>query len=289
MIRVFTTYYRDSSDERHKEYLLALEKNNDLQLIDEIIILHESKDILPVASDKIKSVFIDKRPTFQLFFDVINNLTNPDDINIICNTDIYFNNTIRLSEKCNKNEVFALNRWDITNDSIVCLFPKYTSSDVWVFRGSVNLKYIDYYLGQLGCDNKLLYDLTQNNYKISNPSLSIKTFHLHQTNIRGFLSNPKSGNRVPSPYLYSIPHFINFRDFFNQLIKFGPIYILKLFIIQKGIRFQYYYDLRNNLIEHEHEIKDVHPYKAWKYWLLHDFHLPWTKLNNFKRSKMEDQ
>ncbi len=282
MIRVFTTYYRDSSDDRQTEYLTALNKNIDLQHIDEIVILHESKDSLPFISKKVKSVIINKRPSFQMFFDVINNLTNYDDINIICNTDIYFDESIMLCYKCNKNEVFSLNRWDVIDDNFISFFPKYSSSDVWVFKGSVEMSNIDYYLGQIGCDNKILFDLSQKKYLISNPSFSIKSFHLHQSNVRGLMSNPNNSNRIPAPYLYSIPHFINFRDFLGQLFKFGPIYISKVLLVKRAITFQYYYDKRNNLIEHDHSLVGIKTYKKWKYWLFHDFKIPWAKLNRFK-------
>ncbi len=52
--------------------------------------------------------------------------------------------------------------------------------------------------GLWGCDNRLLYEIEKAGYKVSNPSLSIVTVHLHEIDNR----NPQRTNinTVPPPY-----------------------------------------------------------------------------------------
>lgn len=282
MINLFTTYYKDPNPIRKAEYIKCFDKNIENILINKIFILVEEKDELPLRNEKLELIRISRRPTFSDFFSIINRVTSLNDINIIANTDIYFDNTLSLLSKIKSNEVYALNRWDLLNEKKVRLFAKYCTNDTWIFKGKIKIKNVDYYLGQLGCDNKILYDLKNAGFKILNPSLSIRTYHVHESNIRGEYSDPKKNNRVLAPYVYSIPCFIHKSHFFNIVLKNGPIYLTKLFLIRRSIRFQYYYDSKNNLIEHKHELIDSIDYKPWKYYLFFDFKLPFHKLNRFK-------
>jgi len=56
----------------------------------------------------------------------------------------------------------------------------------------------DFTLGIAGCDNKIAH-LLNKHYTLKNPSLSIKTYHLHNTNIRNYI-NFSHVERLPPPY-----------------------------------------------------------------------------------------
>ncbi len=281
-MNLYTTFYHENNHARIAEYLQCLQKNIENRLIKRIIILIEEETVLPLEHPKIKIINLSKRSTFQDFFLIINENTSQEEINIIANTDIYFDDTLALAIKIAQMEVYALNRWDVLDENRVRLFAKYSTGDTWIFRGKVEVPVIDYYLGQLGCDNKLLYDLKKAGYRILNPSLSIRSYHVHGSNVRGELSDPKKNNRIPAPYVYSIPAFISVMDAQRILFKYGLVYLIKLFLVRRSIRFQYYYDRKNNVIEHAYELIDSVNYKPWKYWYFHDFKLPFKRFNRFK-------
>ncbi|TNF49266.1 MAG: hypothetical protein EP305_03230 [Bacteroidetes bacterium] len=281
-VRLFTTYYTDNNPARQEEYLTALQNNLNNPLIAEVIVLHETKDQLPFSVDNLISVIIEGRPTFQQFFDEINSRTQETDINIIANSDIYFDKSLSYAEKIQHKEVFALNRWDVLDKDHLRLFPKYSTGDTWIFRGKIKAAGMDYYLGQLGCDNKILFDLKKMGFVISNPSLIIRSYHLHASNVRGEYSDPSKNNRIPAPYVYTIPNVLNNTDWIRTLFQIGPFHLIKLCLVRRSIRFQYYYDRKNNLIEHEHELIDSVQYRPWKYWCFHDFKLPIKELNRFR-------
>lgn len=282
MLRGFTTYYSDKDPARQAEYVEALQRNLDNPLMEELYILHSLEDTLPFHSSKFRSVLVTGRPTFHQFFETINQVSSDDDVNVVFNTDIYFDHTLSLCLNIGSNEVYSLNRWDVVSDHEIRLFAKYSTADVWVLRGKVRDTSMNYYLGQLGCDNKLLYELHKAGYIILNPALSIRSYHLHSSNIRGEYSDPSRNNRIPAPYAYSIPTFLSFNDLARQLFTKGPWHVIKLLIVQRSIRFQYYYNRRNELIEHEHILFGARSYSKIRYWWFHDFRLNLSRFNRFR-------
>src|SRR5689334_21979810 len=98
------------------------------------------------------------RPTFKDFFSLINQVTDEDDINIIANTDIYFDDeSIWLIKKwLQKDECFALSRWDIYFDGKPQHFNRRDTADVWIFKGKIkDIPDCDFTLGIPGCDNAI--------------------------------------------------------------------------------------------------------------------------------------
>ena len=93
MINLFTSYYKDKNSERQKEIDFCLDKNISNGFIDKIYILSETDDV-PFTSNKLK-IITHKRPTFKDFFNIINEFTKEDDINILTNTDIFLDETIK--------------------------------------------------------------------------------------------------------------------------------------------------------------------------------------------------
>ena len=86
------------------------------------------------------------------------------------------------------------------------LFDRDDSQDAWVFRGLVG--YVDgakETLGRAGIDNAIADRLSKKGYTVLNPSRTIKSFHLHKTQIRRY--NPM--DTVSKPYLLIKPHYIN--------------------------------------------------------------------------------
>ena len=180
MINLFTTYYIDKNPVRQKEIDFCMLKNLQNKSINTVII--ESQN----------------RVKFKFMFDIVNNYTNKDDINIVCNADIWIDEeNAKLLEKIKHEECYALSRWD-WNDGKPIHFARSDSQDFWCFRDKIKDVESDFCLGLLGCDNRLAYCLKQAKYTITNPSLTIKSYHVHSSNIRNYTYSQEYS--VPGPY-----------------------------------------------------------------------------------------
>lgn len=145
---------------------------------------------------------LEGRPTFNDFFKKINEVTNDHSINIIANSDIYFPEmNYSMFKDLSFNICYALTRWNVLPDGSEKFYNSADSQDVWIFRGKVKEVNADFTQGVAGCDNKIAYLLTQAGYKVLNPSLTIKTFHLHNSGVRNYLTKTESGDiyRLPKP------------------------------------------------------------------------------------------
>lgn len=145
---------------------------------------------------------IKERLTFNEMFALTANYKN--DINIITNSDIYFDETILYCRFLEKNDCWALSRWDYGSNGMAVLFNRKDSQDVWVFNGEINCNGGDFYLGTRGCDNAIAYQLKRSGYNVLNPSKSIHAIHLHNTNYRTYNINSPAVNE---PYHFIFPHY----------------------------------------------------------------------------------
>jgi hypothetical protein len=127
-------------------------------------------------------------------------LAEESDISIIANSDIYFESLDHF-EMIKENEVYALSRWDGN-----ILYDHDDSQDAWVFRGQIKPIEDSYFsLGIPGCDNAIAERIARAGYTVLNPSRSIKSIHLHSSNIRNY----DRKTTVAKPYLLIKPHYIN--------------------------------------------------------------------------------
>lgn len=180
MIRLFYNYYEDKNPLRKREIDMCLQRNLNNKLITTVICESPGK------------------PSYKFFFDQINKITTPDDINIICNSDIFLDSTISLALNMKKNQVYALSRWDwLGNDALTRFFDRADSQDTWIVKGKVENVFGDFTLGIRGCDNRIAYEFNKAGYQVSNPSKSIKTYHVHNSGIRNYTM----ADVVPEPYL----------------------------------------------------------------------------------------
>jgi hypothetical protein len=136
------------------------------------------------------------KPTYESFFNKINESTGPDDINIICNSDIFLDETIALTSQLKDKEMWALSRWDWKEGRTPIHFNREDSQDVWIVKGKIENVYGDFTLGRLGCDNRIAHEFHKAGYRVTNPSLSVKTFHVHNSQVRNYTQT----DVVPPPY-----------------------------------------------------------------------------------------
>jgi len=201
MINLFIPYFIDKNEERYKEVYECLQKNSLNPFIDRIILVAENPDIYRIMK-RFDVIIVPERPTYNMMFEIINEITGPEDWNVLINSDIYLDETIKHIEKYDRNTFLALARWDIDKQGNAKLFNTWDSQDTWAFKGKAKAMKADFVQGRAGCDNAIANRAEVAGYKVINPSKTIKTYHLHLTNIRNY--NPN--DRVEQPYKLINPH-----------------------------------------------------------------------------------
>ena len=232
---LYTTYYKEDNNYRKNELLTCLQNNSSNTAISKIIVFNEGESIAYLGPYRIEEIFIDKRPTYQDFINYINANSNPDDIHIIANTDIYFDKNIEVLKHINlKDTCFALSRWDTADTIKPTLYNHNDSQDVWIFKGHIKpeLK-VNFPLGVPRCDNKLLFELQEAGYSVLNPAFSIKVFHIHKGQRALAYTEGDNLHKINPPYRYLYPH--NLYGFFKT-----PFFNLK----HKEQLGAYHYDIK---------------------------------------------
>jgi hypothetical protein len=197
---IFTQFYKHKDSSRFKEIKECLIKNCAEKHIDKIVLINE-KDYsgefsrIPGAN-KIEQFVSGRRLTYANFLQYVNDIVPMNVFTILCNADIYFSDSLLELHKINmEDKMLGLLRWDVpaVKENEAILFgPRADSQDTWIFlSNSIKTRKWDYnkfnfQLGQPGCDNAFAGHILRQRFLISNPALSFKTFHLHNTNIRNY-------------------------------------------------------------------------------------------------------
>ena len=183
-INLFTMVYAAHTKDRQKELDECIERNEANEFIDRFI--------------KIKSM-----ATYDQIFQLTRQF--PNDINIIANSDIWFDDSIERFRELNRLEVYALSRYDI-EEGKAKLFYRADSQDVWAFRGAMHGVSAPYSQGRPGCDNNIAWRFKEAGFKVLNPAKSIYTYHIHKSNHRSSVNT--HWNKVQSPYLLIEPTYL---------------------------------------------------------------------------------
>ena len=206
MINLITSFYKSGNNERDIEIETCLKKNYNNKFIDNIYLLNDMiypLDFLDKENiTKIIQIKVDDKNKDRLYYNYIVNFINENisnDINIIANSDIYYDETINILKNTNMdNKFFALSRYDNN-----ILYNSFYSQDSWIFQGklNINLNDINFRIGTPGCDNRIAAIIRMAGYNITNPSKSIRSHHLHNTNFRTYTEIDK----IYGDYLYLMP------------------------------------------------------------------------------------
>lgn len=243
MIKLYTTYFDASEQSRVHELQSALLRNFNNSIIDKIVIFNENNADLSFIKNKNKLVCIDipKRPRFIDFIQYINYNVTKEDVSIIANTDIYFNQSLKFVDKfLSSKKVLALSRFDLIGNNRIQYYKKWDSQDSWVFKGKISLKGGEYYLGKPGCDNKIAYESLASGYEVIDNSLDIISYHIHSSDIRTYNIERKT-NVVEKPYLYLLPEKPIIKN--NPDIK-GFINYLKRIAIYRQMNYEFCKDFK---------------------------------------------
>ena len=200
-------YFQSKNHIRNGEYLYCLHENIGIDEIDNIYIFVEEGSDLNFDSPKIKKIVTKERPTYQDLFEYCNEHMK-DQICVVANADIIFDDTLRYFESLDMTKQFyALSRWEITSsngkDWNIEPFDNAASQDSWIFKTPIETSdEMNYTMGKPGCDNKIVYHMRELGYTCRNPGKKVISIHFHISNFRTY---DWKSDRVPGPYLLVAP------------------------------------------------------------------------------------
>ncbi len=189
-MKLITSFYIPEDKERYRELLFCLLHNLNNPVFDEVMVIVEPSISLP-SSPKLKRVDYQLQPTFNNFFDLV------DGLSVVANSDIVFDGTLPV--ELNPSECLALTRWELDSNGNATFNKRTDSQDCWVFNSKPNVD-APFCMGVRGCDNRLAYLLKESGLKVKNPSLTVKTYHVHNNKSRNY-----SDKVIEPPYLLIEP------------------------------------------------------------------------------------
>lgn len=204
MIRLFTSFYNEPNEARRQELVQCLTYNLNESAIDEVCLFVENTEA-PLTRNNLTIRPLAERPLYKDLFDWAGEFQQADDLAVVCNSDIYFDESLAGLEKLmGSDQCVALSRWHVCANGQAELFDRSDSQDSWIFRGPLRSIVADYPIGVTRCDNRMLYELKQAGYQVINPAFSVKSFHLHAGDERPY--DYDSPDMVQGPYSYHWPH-----------------------------------------------------------------------------------
>ena len=128
----YVEYWDCGNEERNIEVIDCINRNIKSNFFKNIFIFSEKEE-----KRLLKQTILSKRITYQYIFD-----NAIDGINIFCNSDMEFDETIKLAENINENEFYALTRYEDDmmlhkNDDP---YKGYDSQDVWIWKNKCKIK-----------------------------------------------------------------------------------------------------------------------------------------------------
>jgi hypothetical protein len=211
---LLTQFYEPKWIYRKKEIFECLEQNLNNRHIDEVHLFVEDEfnfeKIFPNNKNlnKIKRVNQKERLSFRDAFEYSNKNLPKNNIKILSNSDIYFNDTLKNIHEnlLGESHVLALSRHNLDKKNKLKIEKLHAvSQDSWAWKGNMELLKDDKHynndgikLGYWGCDNYIAALFKKSGYSVSNPCKSIICTHLHKDkNMR--VTN--SSNRYVGDYL----------------------------------------------------------------------------------------
>lgn len=204
MIRLITLSYDAKNAARQAELQECLQRNLANPHLGQVLLWKESGKT-PAAPTGLgsKLALLEKNhaPTFDELFALANAVCDRDDVALIANSDVWFDDTAALIESIRPNQFFALLRWEEDGK----LFstpngqPRPDSQDAWIFRAPIRPVGAPFGLGLPRNDNALAYRLWKLGFDLRNPAKTIRIHHLHASAVRSYGSTKFC---IPPPWLH---------------------------------------------------------------------------------------
>lgn len=215
-----TGFYEVQHEPRMKELNRALRKNLEHPLIQKVVLVQEDDPVfrdadhaLHMINTKAKVHKLKRRGTFADFFAIAAEQSDPGDRIIVCNADVWFDDTLALlthdlfvapPDRASKNarpRIMAISRHWPQPDGTLKLEPTAPISQdawVWIAPGPSGAEYA-FHAGALGCDNVLVRLFREQGFDVRNPSYSVHVIHEHESKFVKYLPT------VPGPHPTIVP------------------------------------------------------------------------------------
>ena len=188
-------FYKSPNKSRNKELQKCLRKNIDNELVDEILLFTEGNNLDIPVDKKIKQVPMKTRLSYANCIDAIQRVIGAGKLVVFANADIYLDDSWEALWSINMTNTFlALLRWEegVDGKEPTLFGPRNDSQDTWVIHSDSvlnkewNLSAFNIPFGKAGCDNAILVEFLRNKFKIVNPAMSLKTIHVHASDVRNY-------------------------------------------------------------------------------------------------------
>lgn len=188
-------FYKSPSKARNKELQKCLRKNLENEYVDEILLFTEGNQLDIPVDKKIKQIPMKTRLSYANCIDAIQRVIGAGKLVVFANADIYLDNSWEALWSVEMKDVFlALLRWEegIDGKEPSLFGPRNDSQDTWVIHSDSvlnkqwNLDAFNIPFGKAGCDNAILVEFLRNKFKIINPAMSLRTIHVHASDVRSY-------------------------------------------------------------------------------------------------------
>ncbi len=215
----FTSYYPEQDPSRKAEIDFCINKILSNPHIDKLYLICENINFVYTDSDigsKLEVIPTNIRPTYQFFFNLMNEVGSDGDVLVLANSDIYPSDDVKKILPMPRGFAYAFSRWDLDTTG-ASLYDRRDSQDVWVFEYPVLINNAEFAMGVPGCDNKIAHIIKQAKYTIKNPSRSFRFFHVHDSNIRNYSDK----DRLEGPFDFVYPSYQHRGDYLGSVLHVG--------------------------------------------------------------------
>jgi len=205
MLILFTTIYRIRNHARLAEIRTCIGKNAANPGVERVFVFSENVDRVEYTfldHPKIELIPVPRRPAYKDFFDYARKHCAGRTV-AICNSDVYFDDTISVTSKVNSDELWCITRHNVLPGGGLELQGNGVtgSSDAWIFVAPIKEFQSDILLGVNGCDSYLAQKADKAGIKLANPCRQIVIRHLHDNDERN--NSPNNRNYWQEPdYAY---------------------------------------------------------------------------------------
>jgi hypothetical protein len=193
MRKLYLQYFSHNDPARKKELDFCTKHNVNNSNFDKVyVLLEKDEDDFPwLHNDRTEVININKRANYKTFIEFANERSSGNDIHILANLDIFFDSSVQHLDQMKEKDFITLTRWDINAETKQARFFNVNcSQDTWIWKGKIDFDNttldLTYNLGTPGCDNAVCGEFHENGYRVLNPSLTVKSFHLHQDKARSY-------------------------------------------------------------------------------------------------------
>jgi hypothetical protein len=215
-----TQYYKPDKSRRRREIDACLAATLECPYVDRVVLLNETA--CAPEHPKIEEHVIGTRLTYATVLRWIRDKVPQNAIVAFANSDIFpetasWRSLWSMALGGPQPKFLALLRWDVEGTTAEAqaaakLFgPRPDSQDTWIVAASAiqtnpaafqDLAPFEFSFGRAGCDNAITIEMLKKKFAVSNPALSLRTFHFHSSQVRGY--DPRDCIDKPA-YLYINP------------------------------------------------------------------------------------